>query len=157
MKLNIVYKECFEAMWNWLADNPIIKKGEFYSVDGEIKIVEGFSCKKDWPGYKTLLRLMKEHKIIYDWHYQEHCCFACLVVINNCPTADKLDCAICPVDFWVDNPDAHCYNTGEGCGVGEGKGNPKTNYQQWNASETKEDKSKYARLIARGWKNVDLL
>jgi hypothetical protein len=89
--------------------------------------------KGDWPGYKTIMRRGLHRTLPYPIHFKGNLCFAC--------QATPIDgycfaCANCPVNFGA----AKCTSDD-------------SFYDRWLFSQTKAERAKYARLIARGWKS----
>jgi hypothetical protein len=87
--------------------------------------------KQDWPGLKTISKM--KLKLPHYMHFLTFSCFACQatpLIGGAC-----FDCHNCPVDWKADK----CTSDG-------------SLYKKWMYAKNAKDCSKYARLIARGWK-----
>jgi hypothetical protein len=84
--------------------------------------------KRDWPGWKT----MEKYEIPIPINH----CFAC-----EYSDGYVADCNKCPV--WFNTQQLSYYCT---CEL------ESSYYYMWKASFNNKDRSKYAKLIARGWK-----
>lgn len=83
--------------------------------------------KLDWPGRKTIFRNNLQQHLKDQLHFSFHTCFACQVAPYNCSK--------CPVDFGA----IKCEYNG-------------SYYRKWKDSHDPNERTKYARLIAKGWK-----
>jgi hypothetical protein len=129
MKVKIYYKKCFEAMWMWLHKNPCDDFGRLNE-------------KKDWPGHKTIIKLISTGRLkslLNITHYKQFYCFACQTVPGMYTYGYDLDCNKCPVNFGKEI----CIMTG-------------SYFVNWQRATTPEERAKYALLIAKGWKGKDV-
>ncbi len=93
--------------------------------------------KRDWPGLKTVNRFLDENilSLSAPFNFERTYCFACQSVATN-GIVDGFSCSICPVYFGVVG---ECWQT-------------YSYYDRWNRAQTNKTRTKYARLIAKGWK-----
>ncbi len=90
--------------------------------------------KFDWPGFTTIVnKKALKSSLPKREHFLFHCCFAC----QSVPWTEdgSLNCGECPVEWGED----FCGNYG-------------ALYMCWQLAKNTEEKTKYARLIAKGWK-----
>ena len=127
--LSIDYKRSFQAMWLWLSKHPTLP-----SSNSEPPLL---TRKQDWPGFKTVCNL-EAKKLIHltgASHFGTHACFACQ---SAGMSMGKVHCENCPVNFGF---------------VNNGLCEHITSYfKKWIRTQRPEIKSKYAKLIAKGWR-----
>ena len=88
--------------------------------------------KYDWPGKETIGKY--NIKLPHDFYFRVHTCFACQATPVD---DDVFVCAKCPVKWGAKK----CTYDG-------------SIYQKWLKASTPKERTKYARLIAKGWKKV---